>query len=643
MNKEEPFGLIHDTEKPPRILIVEDENIVALDIKMHLRKYGFEVAGIFSSGEDLLAHIDEIKPDLILMDIKLQGTLDGLETSRIVKERYGLPVVLLTAFADEATVQRAKVIEPFGYIIKPFEEKELRTAIVIGLYRHRMERTLRYREELFSKTLRSITDAVVVLDTQEQIEYMNPVAESLLGQPLSKVQGRRFRDLFALQSAVLKIPTLRYNNLHELQAEGKVHEVELNSSPLVNEKGERTGTVIILHEVTEQVEMEKALHQSELQLRQAQKMEAIGRLAGGIAHDFNNLLTIILGYSRILLEDPSVNPQVRTNIEGIQQAAFRSIHLTRQLLTFSRHQSSEYKTVNLNQLVRDMEKMVRRLIGEEIRVILSLDAEPADVYVDQGQIEQVIVNLVVNARDAIEGIGTIFIQTGNLTIEPGFSTVTGPLKGGEYVTLSIRDTGAGIPDHILPNIFEPFFSTKETGKGTGLGLSTVYGIVKQSNGGILVRSAPNQGSTFTILLPLQGKPLSKEETAKTSSENLMGTETILIVEDEEYIRNLILKFLTPYGYKILDAPNAGEALLICEKIQEPIHLMVTDVILPHIDGQQLYRRLNRIIPSMKVLFISGYPKKILLEKGLLEEKDPFLQKPFDLEGFLRKVRSILDI
>jgi len=312
-------------------------------------------------------------------------------------------------------------------------------------------------------------------------------------------------------------------------------------------------------------------------------------------------------------------------------------------LTFSRHQSSEYKTVNLNQLVRDMEKMVRRLIGEEIRVILSLDAEPADVYVDQGQIEQVIVNLVVNARDAIEGIGTIFIQTGNLTIEPGFSTVTGPLKGGEYVTLSIRDTGVGIPEHILPNIFEPFFSTKETGKGTGLGLSTVYGIVKQSNGGILVRSAPNQGSTFTILLPLQGKPSSKEEPAKSSTENLMGTETILIVEDEEYIRNLILKFLTPYGYKILDAPNAGEALLICEKIRDPIHLMVTDVILPHIDGQQLYRRLNQIIPSMKVLFISGYPKKILLEKGLLEEKNPFLQKPFDLEGFLRKVRSILDI
>ncbi|MCX7788308.1 MAG: response regulator [Spirochaetes bacterium] len=643
MSPSDHLDLLHDTEVPPRILIVEDENIVALDIKMHLRKYGFQVAGIFSSGEEVLAHIEEAKPDLILMDIKLQGNLDGLETSRIIKERYGLPVVFLTAFADEATLQRAKVMEPFGYIIKPFEEKELRTAIVIGLYRHSMEKKLRYREELFSKTLRSITDAVIVLDPQERIEYMNPVAESLLGQSLIKAQGKKFRDLFTLQPVILKLPTLRYNNLHEFQSNGKVHEVELNSSPLVDEKGERTGTVIILHEVTEQVAMEKALHQSEQQLRQAQKMEAIGRLAGGIAHDFNNLLTIILGYSRILLEDSTVNPQVRTNIEGIQQAAFRSIHLTRQLLTFSRHQSSEYRTMNLNQLVRDMEKMVRRLMGEEIRLVLSLDAEPADVYVDQGQMEQVIVNLVVNARDAINGVGTIFIQTGNLTIEPGFSTITGPLQGGEYVTLSIRDTGIGIPEHILPNIFEPFFSTKETGKGTGLGLSTVYGIVKQSKGGILVRSAPNQGSTFTVLLPLHGKVVSKQQSSQPSMQNLMGTETILIVEDEEYIRNLIFKFLSPYGYKILDAPNAGEALLLCEGFQEPIHLLVTDVILPHMDGRRLYYRLKQIIPSMKVLFISGYPMKILLEKGLLEEEDPFLQKPFDLEGFLQKVRSILDI
>ncbi len=317
---------------------------------------------------------------------------------------------------------------------------------------------------------------------------------------------------------------------------------------------------------------------------------------GGIAHDFNNLLTIILGYARILLEDSSISPQVRSNIEGIQQAAFRSIHLTRQLLTFSRHQSSEYKTVNLNQLVRDMEKMIRRLMGEEIRLVLSLDAEPANVFVDQGQMEQVIVNLVVNARDAINGTGSIFIQTGNLTIESGFATPTGPLQGGEYVTLSIRDTGVGIPEHILPNIFEPFFSTKETGKGTGLGLSTVYGIVKQSKGGILVRSAPNQGSTFTVLLPLQGATESKQPTFKPAIENLMGSETILLVEDEEYIRNLIFKFLSPYGYKILDAANAGEALLICEGIQEPIHLLVTDVILPHMDGPKLYQRLNTAYP-----------------------------------------------
>ncbi|GAB4367808.1 MAG: hypothetical protein Kow009_04660 [Spirochaetales bacterium] len=643
MSPDKPLKLLDEMETPPRILIVEDENIVALDIKMHLRKYGFQVVGICSSGEEALIQIENSTPDLILMDIKLNGQLDGLETSRIIKERYRLPVVFLTAFADEATLQRAKVTEPFGYIIKPFEEKELQTAIVIGLYRHRMERKLRYREELFSKTLRSIRDGVVVLDSLGHIEYMNPVAESLLGLPLSQTTGKEFRSLFMLQPAVLNLPSLRYHNLHSFEKNGKIHEIELLSSPLLSETGERTGTVIILHEVTEQVEMEKALHQSELQLRQAQKMDAIGRLAGGIAHDFNNLLTIILGYCRILLDDPSISSPVRPSIEGIQQATLRSVHLTRQLLTFSRHQSTEYKSVDLNQLVKDMEKMLRRLISEEIRLVLSLEADPPIVYVDPGQMEQVIVNLVVNARDAIEGGGTIFIQTGNLAIEPGFSTLTGQLKGGEYVTLSIRDTGTGIEDHVLPNIFDPFFSTKEKGKGTGLGLSTVYGIVKQSNGGILVRTAPEQGSTFTILLPLQGNPVSREEPDTVRQEELKGTETILVVEDEEYIRGLIYKFLASFGYRILDASNAGEALLMCEESKDPIDLLVTDVVLPRLDGSRLFHRLKERFPSMKVLFVSGYPRHVLMERGLLKKEDPFLQKPFELEDFLQKVRGILDI
>ncbi|MFQ3620062.1 MAG: response regulator, partial [Spirochaetales bacterium] len=628
-----------DMDRTPRIAIVEDENIVALDIKLHLRKFGFEVTGIFPSGEDLLASLEsDPSPDLILMDIKLQGGLDGIETSRVVKSQYGIPVIFLTAFTDEATLQKAKIIEPFGYIIKPFEEKELRTTIIIGLYRHHMEKKLRQREELFSTTLRSITDGVIVLGSKDQIEYMNPIAENLLSQSFSKLEGKNFRDVSTLKPMELKIPTLRFQNLHSIERDGKSRQVELRFSPLINEKGQRTGTVLILHEVTDKVAMERTLYERDQQLRQAQKMEAVGRLAGGIAHDFNNLLTIIMGYARILLEDTSLSPQARTNVEGIQQAASRSTHLTRQLLTFSRHQSLEYKIINLNNHVQEMEKMIRRLMSDEIRIVLSLEADPAEVYADQGQIEQVIINLVVNAKDSINGPGTIFIQTGNVLIEPGFTTLTGPLKEGPYVTLTIRDTGSGIPEHILPNIFEPFFSTKEKGKGTGLGLSTVYGIVKQSEGGITVTSTLGQGSTFTVLLPLRSPTTKKEQSSRPVTSNLQGTETILIVEDEEYIRNLLFKFLSQYGYHVIDTSNAGEALLMGE--EEKVHLLISDVILPRINGRKLFERFLQIHPEVKVLFISGYPKSILLEKDLIREEDPFLQKPFDLQAFLQNMRRI---
>ncbi len=642
MNSSDTWDAKCGLDLPPRIVIVEDENIVALDIKMHLKKFGFQVVGIFASGEETLEQLEVLKPDLILMDIKLQGKLDGLETSRLVTERYSIPVILLTAFADEATLQRAKIVEPFGYIIKPFDERELRTAIVIGLYRHAMQRKLRQREELFSTILQSITDGVIVLDPLERIDYMNSLAESMIEQSLTHVQGKLFREIFHLRPSEIKIHALRYGSINELNTPGKTRQVEMTTSPLVNERGEKAGTVIVLHDVTEQITVETALYNSEVQLRQAQKMEAIGRLAGGIAHDFNNFLTIILGYVRLLLDDSSIGTNIRTNIEGIQQAALRSVNLTRQLLTFSRNQVAESKICNLNTLVRDMEKMIRRLVSEEVNVIVSVDANPSEVYVDPGQIEQAIVNLVINAKDAINGPGSIYIQTSNMEIEPGFTTVTGPLNGGQYVSLTVRDTGHGIPDHLLPNIFEPFFSTKESGKGTGLGLSLVYGIVKQCEGGILVQSTPEEGSTFTLLFPLQSTTITVKKNREDTGKDLRGTETVLVVEDEEYIRSLITKYLSRYGYHIVEAPNAGEAFLICEETQDPIDLIVTDVILPHINGRKLYERLKGIIPSLKVLFISGYPQKILLEKGLLTPEATFLQKPFDFDVFLQKVRKILD-
>ena len=327
-----------------RIVVVEDEHIVALDIKMHLQKYGYEVPGMFASGEELLEKIDSLKPDLVLMDIKLQGKLDGLETSKIIKEKYTIPVILLTAFADEATIERAKTIEPFGYIIKPFEEKELRTTIVIALYKHKMEQKLREREELFSTTLSSIADGVIVLDNSGKIEYANPVAENLAEAKNEALLGRTLHDVLRLEEAEADI-LRHYPAVRNLKRGSGTIYLETTSSPLINERGEKSGTVLILHDVSERLASEKALQDREEQLRHAQKMESIGRLAGGIAHDFNNLLTVIMGYSKLIIEDLGTNTAVKSNIEGIQQAALKSVTLTKQLLAFSRHQVLEMKTV----------------------------------------------------------------------------------------------------------------------------------------------------------------------------------------------------------------------------------------------------------------------------------------------------------
>ncbi len=627
--------------EPTRIVVVEDEHIVALDIKMHLQKYGYEVPGMFASGEELLERIESLSPDLVLMDIKLQGKLDGLETSKIIKEKYSVPVILLTAFADEATIERAKTIEPFGYIIKPFEEKELRTTIVIALYKHKMERKLRDREELFSTILSSIGDGVVVLDDSGRIEYFNPVSERLSGRRSENVMGKMLSDVLVLEEAEESVRS-HYPSVRSLRSEGGTVHLETTSSPLVNDRGERSGTVLILHDVTERLAAERAIREREEQLRHAQKMESIGRLAGGIAHDFNNLLTVIMGYSKLIIEDVGTNSVVKSNIEGIQQAALKSVTLTRQLLTFSRYQVMEMKTVNLNRLVAELEKMLRRLISEETSISFSLDAPHADIYVDHGQIEQVLVNLVVNARDAMPDGGTLTIRTGTTLVDKELPSRMGIIKPGSYVTLTVRDSGVGMTSDILPKIFDPFFTTKESGRGTGLGLSMVYGIIQQSSGHIVVDSTPGKGTVFQIYFPLQTQQSVEVKREEEEKKNLSGSETILLVEDEEYVRTLMARLLVKQGYHVVEAQNAGEALLICEEHQGNIQMLVTDIVLPHMNGSKLAKRLLLMKPDLKVLYVSGYPLKTIQDRNLLQPGDEFLQKPFEVDSFAAKVRAILD-
>jgi len=380
----------------------------------------------------------------------------------------------------------------------------------------------------------------------------------------------------------------------------------------------------------------------EEQLRQAQKMEAIGRLAGGIAHDFNNLLTVITGYGQILFGELRSNDPLRSNVEEINKAGERAVALTRQLLAFSRKQVLAPKVLDLNAVVTNMESLLRRLIGEDISLRAALAPSLSCVKADPGQIEQVIMNLAVNARDAMPQGGRLTIETANADLDESYAEERFSVRPGPYVMLAVSDTGSGMDAETQAHIFEPFFTTKGQGKGTGLGLSTVYGIVKQSGGYIWVYSEPGRGTTFKIYLPRVDAQAEALEPHSPRQESLQGTETILLVEDEERVRRLARTILAGHGYSVLEASNGVEALRIGERHGSAIHLLVTDVVMPEMSGRELAGRLIARHPDMKVLFMSGYTDDTILRHGVLEAGIPFLQKPFTPSTLARKVREMLD-
>jgi PAS domain S-box-containing protein len=630
-----------------RILVVEDEHIVALDIKMHLQNYGYSVPAVYATGEEALANFDLIDPLLVIMDIKLQGRLDGLDTALEIKRRFHAPVVLLTAHADENTVRRARETRPFGYIIKPFEERELRTAIVVALARHEMEQEILRRERLFSTTLNSIGDGVVVTDTQGRIQFMNPVASRLVGRTAQECIGRPFEEVVALERPAEGTEGSSGEAVASIVSAGgeKTH-VEATSSPLLDETGSEGGTVRVFRDISQRIASERALQESREQLRHAQKMEAVGRLSGGIAHDFNNLLTVILGYTRILSEELQGEslPNAETlahDVEGIQKAARRSVSLTRQLLAFSRRQVLNPTRVNINESVRDLEKMLRRLITERVRLNLNLRADPGEIYVDPGQLEQVLMNLVVNARDAMDGGGRITIRTYNFELDAPRTTVAGRAEAGEWVCIEVRDSGCGMDAATREKIFDPFFTTKEAGVGTGLGLSTVYGIVRQTSGHIEVDSAPGEGTTFRILLPPHdGAAETAREEARVPEEH-RGSEQVLLVEDDDNIRAMLTRIFREHGYGVIETQSGGEALLMAEDEATRFDILVTDQVMPHISGLRLAERVRALRPDIGVLLLSGYPEDFP-DASELPDAARFLAKPFEPEELLRTVRQVLD-
>lgn len=506
-------------------------------------------------------------------------------------------------------------------------------------------------ESRYRDCFENAKDAIYVHDLNGNYTMVNKAGEALIGYTREEILRMNISEVVSpeclqqIQARLTKKLVDHAPTIYEVEAirkDGSRVPVEV-SSRLIYENGVPVAVQGSARDITERKRAAEALRASQLQLQQSQKLEAIGQLAGGVAHDFNNLLTAILGYTDLSLRRSDLDDPIRHNLEETKRAAERAASLIRQLLAFSRKQILEPKLLDLNIVVRDMHKMLTRLIGENIDLATKQASDLGIVKADPCQVEQIIVNLVVNARDAMPRGGKVTIETANATLSDDDASIHVSVTPGPYVMLAVSDTGTGIDEETQARIFEPFFTTKEVGKGTGLGLSTVYGIVKQSGGSIWVYSQPNAGTVFKVYLPrVEAANPSIEKTTSDSRLLFHGSETILLVEDEDVVRGLTRKILSEAGYNVLEARSGHEAMRLCRDYRGTIDLLLTDVVMPETSGKEVADRLGELRPAARVLYMSGYTDEAIVRHGVLDANVEFIQKPFTWARLGKKVRDVLD-
>ncbi len=760
---------------PTSVLVVEDENIVAKDIVNRLRNLGYAVCGTATTGEDAIELTKRQRPGLVLMDIMLKGRMDGIEAAGVIVGQFDTPVIYLTAYADEKTLQRAKQTEAFGYLLKPFEERELHITIEMALFKHQMERKVRESEGWLSAVLHSIGDAVIATDMRGTIRFMNSVAECLTGWPQAEAAGRPLAEIFTIIDEKTREPipnpverAIRHETPQRLVMRtllvartGREIPIDDSAAPIRSTAGGITGAVLVFRDVTERRRAEEALRQSqsqlagivgsamdaivtvdtdenillfnaaaekmfgrpaqqtvgqpldillperfrtehhahlrqfgetsttrramghlglifgvrtngeefpidasisqievagrkfltvimrdvsernrmEEQLRQAQKMESIGTLASGIAHDFNNVLNNVLGFAMQLKKYMHDETKVRKYVDTIERSAQRGAELSSQLLSFARTSRRHTSPTDLAQIVREVLASCRETFPATITLEDHVAPELHPVLGEHGELYQVLLNLCVNARDAIQGrggSGVLSVSARNVVIGREVEVQLFATQGNECVELVVTDTGGGIPEEIRGKIFDPFFTTKERGHGTGLGLSIVYNIVRSHHGTITVDSEVGKGTSFRIYIPA-----IQRQAPPPAPKPLRPTRRILLVDDEPAMQELGKELLEDEGYDVLVATDGNQALDIYRGRSREIDLVVLDLVMPGMDGGQVYMAMKAINPAIKAFFCTGYISDQIIAGLLEEEKLKAISKPFRPDQFLSTVRDVM--
>lgn len=677
-----------------KILVVDDKDEGRYLLETLLKAKGHDVASA-SNGLEAKDRLEAEHFDLVISDV-LMPVMDGFELCRWLRtqERFQkTPFVVYTAtYTGPEDQQFALGIGADRFIQKPCEPELLIQAIeetaastgkyrpipssklgenqALRLYNERLIRKLEQRalelerevqarreveaalvesEERYRLVVENALDVIGIVQ-EDRFRFINRRATELLGYSKKEFMTRPFWEFVYPEDKAMVLDyygkritgqdTPVTYSFRVLGKEGDVRWVETIAISIEYER--RPAVLSFLKDITDRKKAEEELVQLQEQLRQAQKMEAIGRLSGGIAHDFNNLLTVIQGNAQLASIGLKDGDPLKDLLREILGASTRASELTRHLLAFSRRQVMNLRVLDLNEVLSGIRNMLRRIIGEDIELIMHLQEGIGNVKADPGQLEQVVMNLAVNARDAMPQGGKLMIETAKVELDEAYARRHLSLEPGLYIMLSVTDTGTGIATEIKERLFEPFFTTKEPGKGTGLGLAVVYGIVKQLGGHIWVYSEPGQGASFRIYLPRVEEPVEGKQDLPAKRHIPAGRETLLLVEDEKAVRELTARILRELGYEVLEAACGEEALEICDSSSKKVDLLLTDVVMPGIGGINLLERLKAVYPGLKVLYMSGYTGEAILQKGIFGTRRNFISKPFAVEDLARKVREALD-